>query len=303
MSDYHVDRRNVQESFWIELTKEKKAHCTIFERWAFERAESALCGTPGHIKIGRTEEQSKSVSSTIETSIESSIGPMGLLSLKSGIKATCGYEVNWNRGKSEEVSYDINPPKCGCTKLAIYQKIREYEVQVYCLGGPVFRKKVWDLAWANTVVEALGEYVGIPTTQDWDEMCKCDVKPAPSEFDGRLSLDLGAVNLLVPYQITADKLEIRIERLNVVFPIHNYLPALMELHGHGLTLTLKRSFIPPIFLFLGKLEGETFEAKTRIYEDAGTRSREPEVPYVITGAMAEDIAKSSHQVEQKAESY
>lgn len=302
MSEYYVGRRKVQDAFWIELAKDAKARCTIFERWAFEKGGSAFCGVPGHIKIGRTEGRSISVSSSVEASIESSVGAAGLFNLKSGIKSMSGFEVNWNQGKSEEVGYDINPPKCGCTKLAIYQNVRDYELQVYRLGGPIFRKKVWDMVWANTVVEELGDYAGIPTTQEWDENCKCDLRPALPEFDGRLSLDLGAVNLLVPYKIAEKELKIRIERLNVAFPVYNYSSALVQLHGRGLMLTLQRAFIPSIFLFLGKVEGETFQANARIYSDPGTRSREPETPTAISGAVAEDIAKGSYRREQETES-
>jgi hypothetical protein len=295
MSDYYPERRRVHDTFWIEMTKTDKAQCTIFERWAFEKGGSALCGTPGHIKVGRTKEESKSVSTTIESSIEGTLGPLKLLQLKAGIKATLGYEVKWNRAKTEEVTYDINPPKCGSTKISVYQKVREYELQTYHLGGRIFRPKVWDMVWADTVMEELGDYLGIPTTEEWDESCRCEVKPPSPAFDGRLSLDLGTLNLLVPYQITIDELKIRIERLNIVFPIYNYLSAMNALQRGGLTLTLQRSFIPPIFLFLGNLEGESFQASARIYKDAGTESSEPESPYTIAEARVEDMGLKHFQ--------
>lgn len=146
---------------------------------------------------------------------------------------------------------------------------------------------MWDRKWAYIVPEETGSYAGVPDFVEWDERCKCSLRASP-DFDGRLSVDLGTLSLLLPYQLTPDGIKIRISNLVVSFPFFKHSAAVGALE-HGLNITVERSFLPPALVFLGSLEGMTFEADARIYRDAGTKSSETAEPRLVAHPSIEDI--------------
>src|ERR1035437_9331717 len=287
MAHYFGDRRKIRDTFWVVMKSgREKIECTIFERWAFEKSEVCYCGVEGTIKVSKSRGISQTTSTTIESTIEGSIGPLGLAQLKSAIKTSLGCEVNWRKAESEEASFPCKPPKCGRSETTIYQLIRDYELAGYSRGF-LFRKNVWDRKWAYIVPEETGSYAGVPDFVEWDERCKCSPRASP-DFDGRLSVDLGTLSLLLPYQLTPDGIKIRISNLVVSFPFFKHSAAVGALE-HGLNITVERSFLPPALVFLGSLAGMTFEADARIYRDAGTKSSETAEPRLVAHPSIEDI--------------
>ena len=270
MPHYFPDRRKVRDLFWIPLkSKREKVSCAIYERWQFRKSVTCYCGAIGTVTYSKSKGVSETVSETLEHTIESSIGPVGIASVKAAIKQSISHQVNWSKTETEQASFPCNPPKCGRSETTIYELFREYELALYRRGWMPFRDEVWDRKWSYTVPEETGSYVGVPDTVEWDPLCRCETKASP-EYDGRLSIDLGSLSLLVPYKQTTNGMDVRISNLVISFPFHDYKRALYGLE-HGLNLPIRREFLPDALIFMGGLQGESWEANARVYKDEGTQ--------------------------------
>ena len=294
MSHYSPGRQKIQDTFWTEFDSGKtKVACTIFEHWEFKISGVCYCGTETPVTYSRSGGISRKSSTTSESAIEGSIGPLGLVQLKGAIKESFGYEVSWSENETQQFSSPCKPPKCGRSETTIYQLIREFEIDVYRRGSWPFRDDVWDKKRSHCISEEIQTYAAVPDDVEWDERCKCDLKASP-DFDGRLSIDLRSLSLLVPYKLTHDGIQIRISNLVISFPFYDY-PAAVRALDRGLNLPMERRFFSPVLLFFGGLEGETFEGNARIYRDHGIAP--PEIPSHVISAqpVIHDIWKLSEK--------
>lgn len=269
MAHYFIGRQKIGEPFEAAVSSHRKVLCTIFKRWVEKESYECNCGVPGAFKVTKTWGVSQKESEVIENAVGSSIGVKGVAELKSSIKVTSGHEVQWTYTKAEEMSYTCEPPECGSKDLTIYQLAYEYDLVGYHRGY-LFKANVWDRKWARTVVEELASYSSVPDTIEYDERCKnCSPKPSP-EYDGRLSVDLGPLSLLVPYKLNKEALDIRVGKFGVRYPVLSYENTVRAVEGGSLTITLQRDHIDPPLLFLSGLEGELVEGRARVYWDQVT---------------------------------
>ncbi|HKR83308.1 MAG TPA: hypothetical protein VJS37_03980 [Terriglobales bacterium] len=267
MSHYFSDRRQILEEF-IEINSRWKVNYKVFKRWQLRNTQTCYCGTKGTIKFSRSRGVSQTALNSLQSAIEGSIGVAGLATIKSSVTSSLGEEVQWTRTESEEMTFECVAPECGRTELTVYELLREYEIAA-AHRGVLFKSDYWDVRWRDTFYEAVGEYTGVPDSIPWDPKCKCKVSPQPPECEGRLSLDMGTVCLLVPYRMEQEKkqLVVRIEKLDVHVDVHEWEEFKDDLHGKGRRLIFKRGAIPSMFRILGGLEAETISAHARVYRD------------------------------------
>lgn len=287
MAHYFPERRMVRELFEIPIQENKiKVQCAIFERWEFRKGFDCKCGHKTSLKLGKTEGVSSTVSATIEGSIENTLGPAGLIQLKTSLKGTLGAAVNWTQTQTEELMYECDPPKCGACDLSIYQLMRDYELAIYRRGG-IFKSGVWDKKFGGSIPEQIGRYTEVPDCVERYEKCPCPPAESKADYDGRVSIDFGNVCILAPYRLTTKGIDIRLARLVVSFPFYEYHTAVGALET-ALKMSFQRSFLPSEAIFLGNLEGDSFEADVRIYRDPGAS----------TSDLAEILLQGSPSVKQ-----
>ena len=281
MSDYFIGRRQIDDPFDIGVSGHKMVRCTIFQRWVEKERYECACGLSIPVKVTKTRGISETDSESLESSIGSKIGVKDVAELQSKIKAISGHEIQWTYTKAEEMSFTCDAPACGCKKVTVNQLVQDYDLVVY-VRGYLFKRKVWDIDWARTLTEELGAYSATQDVLEYDERCKgCKQKTSP-EFDGRLSLDIGTLSLLVPYKMTQENLDVRIGKYGLRFPVLDYGDTIMAFQsGTGIAITLESRFVDPALQFLAGLTGTRYAGKARIYQDEVTRRPD----------LAESVAK------------
>jgi hypothetical protein len=204
--------------------------------------------------------------------------------LKSSIKASCGREVQWTYTKAEEQSYVFNAPKCGSKSLTLYQLTYEYDLVGYHRGY-LFKSSVWDRKWARTIPEELPFYSAVPDSIEYSEFCKdCEPKPSP-EYDGRLSIDLGPLSLLVPYKLSEKSLDVRVGKFGIRYPVLNYENTVRAMKDGSLTITIQRDHIDRPLLFLSGLKEDVLEGRARVYWDQVTGQPQLERAISLLGSF------------------
>lgn len=289
MAEYYPERRLIRQLFEIPIVTDKvKVMCAIYERWDFRRAFDCECGNKVTLKLIKTEGLSAAASAALQGSIESSLGVAGFASLKTTLQATVGITVNWSQVQSEEFTYECDPPKCGKRDISIYQLIREYDLAVYKRGG-LFKAGVWDRNGGASIPELTGYYTEVTDCIEWSKSCKCPPQETRADYDGRVSVDLGNISILAPYRLTIKGIDIRIARNVISFPFFAYHEAVGSLES-GLKMNFRRNWLPSETIFLGRLEGDTFEAVVRIYRDPGlSPSTLPEI--ILEGSPSNQVAE------------
>ena len=281
MSHFFEGRKQIGEPFEVGAFGRRKVRCTIFRRWIDKEHYECHCGLNLPVKITKTRGVSQTESKSFENSIGSKIGVKDLAELNSKIKTISGHEVQWTYTKAEEMSFTCDPPQCGCKVVSVSQLAQEYEFIVYARGF-LFKRNVWDMECTRTLSEELSYYSATQDVLEYDESCKgCAQKESP-EFDGRLSLDLGSLSLRVPYKITKERLDVRVGKFGLRFPVENYEEAILAFSSRtGVEFTIETRFIDPPLCFLSGLTEQYSRGVARIYEGAGTRRRD----------RAEELAK------------
>lgn len=273
MAHYHIGRIAIGNFEILSADANSRLTCSIFQKWIEELSDCCYCGMQSSAKLSKTVEFSTKNSSSMEGSIESSLGFSGLVQLKSKIQGVIGREVSWSRSKGIEVDFPIEAPKCGQAELTIYQMIREYEISYFVKGGYLFRRDVWDHRWSKNLTEETDNYSALPDCTEWDERCKCEPVLSP-QYDGRLSVDFGQLNLLIPYQLSQTSLKVRIANKVVTYPIlsgaavSSYLEASTELL-YGAPLNFRSDFLPDSLMTLGGLIETSFDGDARYFLNGG----------------------------------
>ncbi len=280
MAAYYTGHREIRKPFWIDIEKDKlKVQCAIYERWQFRESGTCYCGKSAPVKYSKQNGISETTSRTIKATIETTLGLGGVAQLKSGIEGALGHEINWSQGETREFSSECTSPQCGRSELAIYELVRDYDLVIYRRGFHIFRSNVWDIRPPCTITEMTGRYAAVECEHvEWDESCHCPLPEREGDYDGRLSIDLGALDILAAYGIEGGRLKVRIMDKVVTFPLHDPARAAASLQ-RGVRITIESSFLHPALMFFGDIpDGASLDAAARIYRDAGTSAGElPEI--------------------------
>jgi hypothetical protein len=289
MAEYYPERRLVRELFEIPIEKDKtKVMCAIYERWNYLRHFDCKCKSKTTLKLGKTEGLSVGANATFQGSIEKTLGVPGVASLKASLTATVGITVNWTQSKTEELTTECNPPKCGECDITIYQMIREYDLAIYKRGG-FFKDGVWDRKWGGLLPEEIGSFTQVADCVEQHPSCKCPPQEIKADYDGRVTVDFGNVCILAPYRLTPQGIDIRIARQVISFPFSEYHEDAAALQS-GLRMNFKREWLPAEALFYGGLKGSIFKAVVRIYRDPGSLgSHLPE--QILEGSPSSQVAE------------
>ncbi|MGA8940259.1 MAG: hypothetical protein WB439_13940 [Acidobacteriaceae bacterium] len=288
MAEYFPGRRLVRNRFAAVVFPGKlRVDCTIYERWEFRIEGSCSCDHEAPVEYEKTRGVSKTSSVTVEKTLEALVGAPGLMQIKGALRESLGVEVNWSGSETERFSDVCKAPKCGRATLVIYQLVREYELLIWRRGQYPYGPNVWKQN-AELVSENVSSYTAVPETTRWDKRCGCDEVASP-EFDGRLSIDMGELCLLVPYKIQPEVLQVQIANIGVSFPF-------MQAEGAqqlemGLRLPMERRFLSPALQFFANLSSESLEVEAHIFREQPPADREL-VPLIrFSKALAEDMMK------------
>lgn len=249
MAEYFTGKRDVTRFVVEHANGKARLECTVSEYWKLLLTDTVKCGAQVTHDLKRSSGIKAIEKTTLENSLQASIGLKDLAEIKAVAKDHVSTEICWETLVEEERSVTFVAPKCGRYTALQYQKLRDY----YFL----FQDSRWfhKGSWQSYFTEHTNYYHDDSKSIDLDPDCNCRM-PDPGDIDGVLHLDFGKTSMHVAFRRKEHQIEADFSGKKVV----------VELPGNApFILTVPPAYISASLRFLGQMTEENYTAEASLY--------------------------------------